>query len=314
MSAAPDGLLIIAKPTGMTSHDVVARVRRLTRTRKVGHAGTLDPDATGVLVIGIGRATRLLGHLSGQGKNYSATVRLGVTTLTDDAAGEVLTAPGVAALGDDLGLAMAQVLAAAQTLSGEILQVPSAVSAIKVDGERAYDRVRRGEDVVLAARPVTVSSLELSGCRAATSAAGVAVLDVELDCHVSSGTYVRALARDLGAALGTGGHLTRLSRTASGPFSLAQSHPLQSFLAADGNVDAELVDRAVLPLAAAMAMAFGVRRVDAETARIVSHGGRLARDGEADGPVAVLGPDGQALALMETDGARLIPLAVLAGG
>ena len=152
----PDGLVIVDKPSDWTSHDVVARIRRLARTRKVGHAGTLDPMATGVLVVGIGRATRLLGHLSLADKSYDATVRLGVTTTTDDAQGEVLVQRPV-------DVSDEQVAAALVPLTGEILQVPSAVSAIKVDGKRAYARVRAGEQVELAARPVTVHELVLAG-------------------------------------------------------------------------------------------------------------------------------------------------------
>ena len=199
------GLVVVDKPAGLTSHDVVARLRRILRTRKVGHAGTLDPMATGVLVCGVGRGTKLLGHLALDTKAYTATIRLGAATTTDDAEGEVVTTADPSAVGDD---AVADGIAA---LTGPILQVPSSVSAIKVDGRRAYARVRAGEAVVLPPRPVTVEAFTLLARRGAD-------LDVAVEC--SSGTYVRALARDLGAALGVGGHLTALRRTRVGPFHL----------------------------------------------------------------------------------------------
>ena len=208
---APSGLVVVDKPGGLTSHDVVARVRRLAGTRKVGHAGTLDPMATGVLVLGVNRATRLLGHLMLTEKSYAATVRLGVSTTTDDAEGEVVATVPTSELTDDA------VRAAFATQVGELEQVPSAVSAIKVDGKRAYQRVREGEDVALAARRVTVHALEVTDVRGAH-------VDVEVRC--SSGTYIRAIARDVGAALGVGGHLTALRRTAVGPFDLARASTL----------------------------------------------------------------------------------------
>ena len=192
------GLVIVDKGPGMTSHDVVARVRRLAGTRKVGHAGTLDPMATGVLVIGVERATRLLGHLMLTEKRYDATVRLGVATTTDDAEGEVVASVAVTATESEIRAAFA-----AQV--GEILQVPTSVSAIKVDGKRAYQRVRDGEEVELKARPVTVHELRVHDIDGA---------DVRISVHCSSGTYIRAIARDVGAALGVGGHLTALRRTA----------------------------------------------------------------------------------------------------
>ena len=199
------GLVVVDKPAGITSHDVVARVRRLAGTRKVGHAGTLDPMATGVLVVGVDRATRLLGHLTLTDKSYAATVRLGVSTTTDDAEGEVVESHPTDALTED------PVRKALAAFTGEIDQVPSAVSAIKVDGKRAYARVRDGEQVDLPARRVTVHRLEVVSID--LDAATVAI---EVDC--SSGTYIRAIARDLGTALGVGGHLTALRRTAVGPF------------------------------------------------------------------------------------------------
>ncbi|HEX5595173.1 MAG TPA: tRNA pseudouridine(55) synthase TruB, partial [Micromonosporaceae bacterium] len=264
-----DGLVVVDKPAGLTSHDVVARIRRLARTRKVGHGGTLDPMATGVLVIGVGRATRLLTYVIGAEKSYTATVRLGQSTITDDAEGEVVATAPTDAIGDDdirIGLA---------ALTGEIDQVPSAVSAIKIDGQRAYKRVREGEQVTLAARRVTISRLEVLAIRRVD-----AVIDIDIDVTCSSGTYIRAIARDLGAALKVGGHLTALRRTAVGAFGLAEAATLP-----------ELAERAPevvnLPLAAAARRFFPQREVDPAAARVLSHGGPLDPVG-ITGPYAVL--------------------------
>jgi tRNA pseudouridine55 synthase len=210
------GILLVDKPAGITSHDVVSRVRRFAGTRKVGHAGTLDPAATGLLVLGLDSATRLLTYLVGLDKTYLATVRLGFATTTDDADGEPIGAPA------DTGAITARAIhAAIEPLTGEISQVPSSVSAIKVDGKRSYDRVREGEQVVLVARTVTVSAFEVLDLR--LGAHGID-LDVRVDC--SSGTYIRALARDLGNTLGVGGHLTALRRTRVGPFSIRDAASL----------------------------------------------------------------------------------------
>ena len=281
MTATADGLVVVDKPAGLTSHDVVARVRRLAGTRKVGHAGTLDPMATGVLVVGVNRATRLLGHLALTEKAYDATVRLGASTVTDDAEGEVV------ATADATGLTAAAVAAAVAGLTGTILQVPSAVSAVKVDGQRAYKRVRAGEEVELAARPVTVRTFDVGDLR--PGAEGTVDVDVQVVC--SSGTYVRALARDLGAELGVGGHLTMLRRTRVGPYGLDVAHTLEA-----------LADEfALLPIADAARAAFTARDIDAAAATVVSHGGPLPATG-VPGPVAVFGPDGGFLALVEDRG------------
>lgn len=288
---APDGLLVVDKPAGWTSHDVVARCRRLARTRKVGHAGTLDPMATGVLVLGVGRATRLLGHLVLATKAYDATVRLGATTVTDDAEGEVVEERDAAAVGDDA------LRGAVAGLTGEIAQVPSAVSAIKVAGVRAYARVRAGEDVALAARPVVVSRFEVLARRGD---------DLDIRVEVSSGTYVRALARDLGAALGVGGHLTALRRTRVGPFGLDRAHDLAALAAGD-----DVVDAAVLRLGDAVAAAFPRRELDATEAVDLSHGRRLAATGTA-GAVGAFAPDGSCVALVEDAGDSARPSVVFA--
>ena len=283
----PDGILVVDKPSGWTSHDVVARARRLCATRKVGHAGTLDPMATGVLVLGVGRATRLLTFLVGCDKDYAATIRLGQATLTDDAEGEVTASVGV------FGLERDAVVAAALPLTGDIEQVPSAVSAIKVKGERSYHRVRAGESVDLPARPVTVSRFEIGDVRALT-VDGVPVVDVDVEVTVSSGTYVRALARDLGTALGCGGHLTALRRTRVGGFTLADAHPLADLEARQGE------PMPVTPLADAARAAFAVRELDEAQARTLGYGQRL--ESEVPGrtePVAAIGPDGSLVAMLD---------------
>nr|WP_297427344.1 tRNA pseudouridine(55) synthase TruB [uncultured Actinotalea sp.] len=293
------GLVVVDKPSGWTSHDVVARVRRLAGTRKVGHAGTLDPMATGVLVLGVERATRLLTYVVGADKEYTATVRLGAATTTDDADGEVL------ATADASAVTEADVRAAVVPLTGPIQQVPSAVSAIKVDGRRAYARVRAGEDVVLAARPVTVHAFEVLALRAvappdapSTGPAAGGLLDVDVRVVCSSGTYVRALARDLGAALGVGGHLTALRRTRVGGYDLAAARTLED------------LERsfAVVPLVTAARASFAVREVDAAEAAELSHGRRIPSApagpaGTREAPVAAVAPDGGLVALLaDADG------------
>jgi tRNA pseudouridine55 synthase len=282
---AESGVVVVDKPGGMTSHDVVARVRRLAGTRKVGHAGTLDPMATGVLVLGVNRATRLLGHLSLTDKRYDATIRLGVTTTTDDAEGETVETRATD------GLTEEAVRAALAGLVGEIDQVPSSVSAVKVDGKRAYARVRAGEEVALAARRVTVHALDVVRLQLPT---------VEIAVHCSSGTYVRALARDLGAALGVGGHLTALRRTSVGPFALDRARTLEAL--AD--------DFAMTPIDEAARASFPSRDLDAAQAADVRFGRRV--DLPLDGLTALFAPDGQFLALYEPrdDTARAVAVFV----
>ena len=299
--AVADGLLVVDKPAGWTSHDVVGRARRLCGTRRVGHAGTLDPMATGVLVLGVNRATRLLTFLVGCDKTYTATIRLGQSTITDDAEGEVTAstaADGVTA--GDLGDA---VLA----LTGDIEQVPSSVSAIKIKGERSYARVRAGEDVELAARPVTVSRFDILGTRRA-EVDGVPVLDVDAEVEVSSGTYVRALARDLGVALGVGGHLTALRRTRVGSFSLEQAHTLPELEAA-----VERGELPLLPIAEAARGGFTARELTEAEARAVGYGQRVAsaQPGRPE-PVAAFAPDGALVAMLDESGTKARALVVFA--
>jgi tRNA pseudouridine55 synthase len=280
------GLVIVDKPGGLTSHGVVSRMRRLAGTRRVGHAGTLDPMATGVLVIGVEKATRLLGHLALTEKEYTATIRLGQSTVTDDAEGDVTataSAAGVTRQAVDTGIA---------ALTGPIQQVPSKVSAIKVNGVRSYSRVREGEEFELAARPVTVHSFTVQDVRTPQDAPGLLDLDVTVVC--SSGTYIRALARDLGAGLGTGGHLTALRRTRVGPYGIDGARTLEQL--------EESLD--VLPIEAAAAAAFPRWDVDADQARLLGHGVRIKVPALADGPHAVFGPDGRFLALVEEKGGQ----------
>ena len=292
---AEAGLVVVDKSGGMTSHDVVSRVRRLVGTRKVGHAGTLDPMATGVLVLGVDRATRLLGHLMVTEKTYDATIRLGVATSTDDAEGEVVTTTDANALDE------AAVRAAAAEQVGDLLQVPTAVSAIKVDGKRAYQRVRDGEQVELKARPVTVHELVVHDVRAGD---GVTDLDVSVRC--SSGTYIRAIARDIGAVLGVGGHLTALRRTAVGPYDLSLARTLDELAEAAG---AGL--NPVLPIADAARAAFPVVELDDARAGDVRVGRAL--DVALDGLTAVFAPDGEFLALYEPRGGVARAVAVFTG-
>jgi len=276
---AGSGLLVVDKPGGITSHDVVARVRRLAGSRKVGHAGTLDPMATGVLVLGLNRATRLLGQLTLTDKRYTATVRLGVTTTTDDAEGEVAETRPTDALSE------ADVRSALEAFVGDIDQKPSAVSAIKVAGKRAYARVRDGEEVDLPARRVTVHALDVTGL-------DLAAATVDLDVRCSSGTYIRAIARDLGAALGVGGHLTALRRTAVGPFEIDDALTLEAL--AD--------DFAMTPIADAARACFGALDLSEDDAAHVRVGRAL--EVPLHGLTALFAPDGEFLALYEPrDGA-----------
>jgi tRNA pseudouridine(55) synthase len=283
----PPGLLLVDKPGGMTSHDVVARARRVLSVRKVGHAGTLDPMATGLLILGVGAATRLLGYVGGHDKTYQATIRFGQSTVTDDREGDVLTTASAAHLDDDA----IRVALAAQT--GALQQVPSSVSAVKVDGRRSYDRVRAGEAVELAPRSVTVHRLDVHRIERPTSD----LVDVDVTVVCTAGTYIRAIARDAGAALGVGGHLTALRRTASGPFTVARAAPVEeagAALLADGGTG-------FVALADAAATVFPTRELTPDEARAVFYGQRIDATG-APGPHAALDPDGRLAALVEDSG------------
>jgi tRNA pseudouridine55 synthase len=284
------GLVVVDKPAGVTSHDVVGRCRRIFGTRKVGHAGTLDPMATGVLVVGIERATKILGLLTATDKSYSATIRLGQTTSTEDAEGEVLQ--NVSA--DDV--TDAQISEAVARLRGELAQVPSAISAIKVGGKRAYQLAREGQVVELAPRNVRIDRFDMLAVRRHE---GLIDVDVEVDC--SSGTYIRALARDVGAAVGVGGHLTALRRTRVGGFGLDQARTLD-----------ELADRPTLSysLDEACLQSFPHRDLTAEEAEDTRHGRPLKPAG-IEGVYAAKAPDGQVIALLTDQANRTKPVVVL---
>ncbi|HKE66036.1 MAG TPA: tRNA pseudouridine(55) synthase TruB [Micromonosporaceae bacterium] len=289
--AGPVGLVIVDKPAGMTSHDVVSRIRRLARTRRVGHGGTLDPMATGLLVIGVGRATRLLTYVIGANKRYRATIRLGESTITDDAEGEVVARVSAAAVTD------AEIRAGLAAQTGTIGQVPSAVSAIKIKGQRAYAKVRAGESVELAARTVTISAIDVLQIRRPVGPDSASV-DVDVDVACSTGTYVRAIARDLGAALGVGGHLTALRRTAVGGFTLAEASTLEELAARVESGGTPIG----LTLDEAAARFFVRRDASPDEAATLSHGAPLSTVG-IDGPYAVFAPNGSVIAVVaERDG------------
>ena len=287
------GVLLIDKPAGWTSHQVVGRIRRLAGTRKVGHAGTLDPMATGVLIIGIEKATRLLGYLALSDKTYEATIRLGIATITDDAEGEAVTATGVADLGE------ADIEAAMSNLRGDILQVPAAVSAIKINGVRSYRRVRAGQPVEVAERPVTIHRFDILDQKE-VEVGGVACIDLRVIVECSSGTYVRALARDLGAALGVGGHLITLRRTRVGPFTLNEAQTLE---------EAERELR-IVPLDSVVSSSFATMTVTDTQAGQIRNGRRLAGVSLPDGTTALLDQTGHFLALYRQEGPDAVAEAV----
>jgi tRNA pseudouridine55 synthase len=295
--ACGDGLVVVDKPQGWTSHQVVGRCRRLLGTRKVGHAGTLDPMATGVLLVGVNRATRLLGQLAGHDKTYTATIRLGQATVTDDAEGDLVTAAGAA------GITADDVRTALPAFTGLIRQVPSSVSAIKVAGKRAYAVVRAGGEVDLAAREVTVSRFDVVDVRAGLVGA-LPVLDVDVIVDCTSGTYIRALARDLGARLGCGGHLTALRRTRVGSFGL-------DLVALDAAGLAGEQRPSLLGMADVARRAFAVVEVDADQASDIGYGRALELALPADPTALVHGDRLLALYRPGPEG-RAIPLAVLA--
>jgi tRNA pseudouridine55 synthase len=287
------GLLLVDKPQGVTSHDVVARTRRLLGTRKVGHAGTLDPMATGLLLLGVDSSTRLLTYLVGLDKEYTATIRLGVSTDTDDAEGETLQTADASGVTDE---ALAAGIAA---LTGPIEQVPSTFSAIKVDGRRAYDRARAGEEVELKSRPVTIRAFDVLAVERDAD-----VVDVSVRVVCTSGTYIRALARDLGADLGVGGHLTALRRTEVGPFSVADAVDLPDARSDPEGAAAFDGEGALIDPADVASRLFPVVRFDADAVRDLVHGKRVELDAPDAGLAAALTPEGRLAALVELRGGR----------
>lgn len=259
---ATSGILLVDKEEGWTSHDVVARARRAMNTRKVGHAGTLDPMATGLLVLGVGASTRLLTYLVGLPKVYAATIRLGAETVTDDREGEVTLAADPERV---LALSTERIERGIAQLTGSIMQAPSAVSAIKVDGKRAYDRVRQGEQVELTARPVDITEFSISELRRATApGSGIPFIELDVVVACSSGTYIRALARDLGRDLGVGGHLAQLRRLSIGPFHVADARSVAAISPTD-----------LIQPAAVAELIMPTLQLTAEQARDVRHGKRI---------------------------------------
>jgi tRNA pseudouridine55 synthase len=284
------GIVVVDKPAGITSHDVVGRCRRIFGTRKVGHAGTLDPMATGVLLIGVERATKILGLLVTTDKSYAATIRLGQSTSTDDADGDVVVTTATVGVTDD------DILAAIAPLRGEIRQTPSAVSAVKVGGKRAYRLVREGHTVDLVPRAVRIDRFDV---RAVRRSGGYIDVDVEVDC--SSGTYIRALARDVGAALHVGGHIAALRRSGVGTFGLEEARDLD-----------ELAERPELSytLDEACLMTFPRRDLSADEALATSHGRPLTAAG-IDGVYAATALDGRVIALLRDHEGTTNPVVVL---
>lgn len=281
MIAAQAGIVVVDKPAGVTSHDVVARCRRIFGTRKVGHAGTLDPMATGILVIGIDRATKILGLLTAMSKSYTATIRLGSSTTTDDADGEVIENISPRHLTDDA------VHAAMMNFHGEIAQRPSAVSAVKIGGKRAYQLVREGHTVELAERLVRIDRCDVLAIRRGTD-----IVDVDINVECSSGTYIRAIARDLGQILGVGGHLVALRRTRVGDFGLEHAHTVDD-LAANPQLSYSL-DEACLRV-------FPRRDITADNADDCRHGRKLPAAG-ITGVYAAIDPEGRVIALLKDAG------------
>jgi tRNA pseudouridine55 synthase len=302
------GLLLINKPNDWTSHDVVGRVRKIANTRRVGHAGTLDPMATGLLILGVNSATKLLTFLVGEDKTYEATIRLGADTITDDRESEFISVAEPEAV---RGLTRTQIEAAIQSLTGDILQVPSSVSAIKVDGQRSYAAVRKGEEVKLAARPVTVSRFELTSEPRIVTESGNTFLDFEAVIDCSSGTYIRALARDLGRALGVGGHLTALHRTRIGGYTVVDAHQL-------GSLTAE--NLTLMPSAQAARAQFPVRPLSTQDTIDLRHGKRLKlsadeRQAHAEGSlVAAIAEPENLIAMLTRSGSDFKSVVVFAEG
>jgi tRNA pseudouridine55 synthase len=291
---ATPGLVLIDKPTDWTSHDVVAKVRKAVGTKKVGHAGTLDPLATGLLVLGIESGTKLLTFLVGADKTYEATIRLGQQTVSDDSQSEVI----FAAEADSIAkLTESNIQAEVAKLSGVIMQTPSSVSAIKVDGKRAYDLVRAGEQVELKAREVTIHSFEVLSVSKQEE-----FLDLAVRVECSTGTYIRALARDLGAALGVGGHITSLRRTKVGHFDVAEANSLE-----------ELDDLRITELAEAAKQLFPVIELaDSEVTDLI-HGKRLLGKAEHVGLAAGLSMSGKLVAVLESVNSDLKSVVVFQG-
>lgn len=296
------GLVLIDKSQGWTSHDVVAKLRKIAGTRRVGHAGTLDPMATGLLLIGVNSATKLLTFLVGEDKTYFATIRLGASTITDDKESEFVTfgdSNQIEQLNQD------RIDAAIEKFRGSIMQVPSSVSAIKIDGERAYAKVRSGDEVKLAARPVQITTFKIINAPQLVIDGGRSFVDVNVQVDCSSGTYIRALARDLGEVLGVGGHLTSLRRTRIGNYNLEQSQPL------DGLTSETLV---VLDISQAAKQQFRTRALSDQDVIDLRHGKRLKANGEGVEPFAGIDSAGTLIAMLTVSGEDVKSLVVFSEG
>ncbi len=277
------GFLVIDKPAGMTSHDVVAQVRKRLGTKQVGHAGTLDPMATGVLVVGINNATKFLQYIVTGRKRYNAVIRLGISTVTDDKEGDVIAERDWRAVTDS------DIENAIDKFRGTFMQLPSPVSAKKIAGERAYDLVREGKEVELAANEVTIHELKILAIRRGEH------LDIDVDVTCSAGTYTRAIARDLGTALGVGGHLIELRRTEVAPFNLAQA--------------GEIASAQVLPLADAITKVLPKRELGFDEVVELRFGRRIDKS-DVDGSVVGIAPDGEVAAILENREGRAQPVSV----
>ncbi len=286
-----EGFLVVDKAPGMTSHDVVAISRRALGTRKVGHAGTLDPMATGVLVIGFGGGTRLLQYITDGDKSYTATIVLGASTTTDDHEGEIIATADASHINPD------DIKAVLATMVGEIMQRPTNVSAIKVDGKRAYDRARSGEEFELPARKVTISQLDILDIRQKDA---TTLVDIAVTC--SAGTYIRAIARDLGAELKVGGHLNVLRRTRVAGFTLEQAISIDQLKAANVRT-LDLVDVA--------RRTFEVRELDLLEVSELSFGRPLSKSATGE-IVAAISPDNRLIALLKNSSDKAKPVAVFA--
>jgi tRNA pseudouridine55 synthase len=298
------GLVLIDKPEGWTSHDVVAKIRRLAGTRKVGHAGTLDPMATGLLILGVESATKLLTFIVGDDKTYRTTIRLGAATITDDRESEVIEQ---ASPDQVLAIELSQIKAEIQKLTGDIEQVPSSVSAIKVDGRRAYSMVRSGQEVVLKARPVNVSRFEITAEPRKVTEGNQEFLDIDVVIDCSSGTYIRALARDLGKALGVGGHLTALRRTRIGGYSVDSAQSIDALVR---DVNPESLQ--LMPIAQAAAAQFKTRSLSAQDVTYLRHGKRLPHNNEDSAEFAGIDQSGHLVAILQRSGSQVKSVVVFA--
>lgn len=292
------GLVLIDKPSDWTSHDVVAKLRKIAGTRRVGHAGTLDPMATGLLLIGINSATKLLTFLVGEDKTYYATIRLGAATITDDKESEFTSVADAQIV---RAITAEKIENALANLRGDIQQIPSSVSAIKVDGERAYAKVRSGDEVKLAARPVKIAKFEILSEPKLVEDEGNTFLDIDVVVDCSSGTYIRALARDLGADLGVGGHLTSLRRTRIGSYSVDQAQSL-------GDLTPETIS--VLDISEAAKQQFPIRNLSEQDVTDLRHGKRLKAQGEGAEPFAGVDASGKLIAMLTVSGKDVKSLVV----